>query len=180
MGGGVSERNYRVNEQIRISPLRVVDEQGRMLGVMGRDEALARARRAGLDLVEVAPNQRPPVCRIMDYGKFKYMQKKRAAKQKQHQIQVKEIRLRPKTSEHDLEVKVKHARELLEDNNKVLFAVYYRGREMAHIEQGKAVLQSALAKVEDVGRIERPPTMEGRGKMIAIVAPKAQERAATN
>ncbi len=175
----MSERNYRINEQIRISPLRVVDEQGRMLGLMGREEALARARQAGLDLVEVAPHERPPVCRIMDYGKFKYLQKKRAAKQKQHQVQVKEIRLRPKTSEHDLEVKVKHARELLEENNKVLFAVVYRGREVVHLDQGKAILQSALAKVEDLGRIERPPTMEGRSRMIAIVAPKSQERAST-
>lgn len=168
---GAIDRGFRVNEQIRITPLRVVDADGRMLGVLSRQEALARARRAGLDLVEVAPMDRPPVCRIMDYGKFKYQQKKRAAKQRQHQVQVKEIRLRPKTSEHDLMVKINHARELLERKNKVLLSVFFRGRELAHVEQGRAVLEMALEKLEEVSKLERPPRMEGR-RMTAIVAPR--------
>ncbi len=106
-GEDAIDRNLRVNEQIRISPVRVINAEGAMLGVMPTGKAMEAAREAGQDLVEVAPNERPPVCKIMDFGKFKYSQKKRASKQKQHQVQVKEIRVRPKTGDHDIEVKVK-------------------------------------------------------------------------
>src|SRR5437868_14555366 len=108
-----------------------------MLGVMPTGKALEAAREAGQDLVEVAPNERPPVCKIMDFGKFKYQQKKRTSKQKQHQVQIKEIRVRPKTGDHDIEVKVKRAREFLENKAKVLVNVLFRGRELAHIEDRK-------------------------------------------
>lgn len=161
----------RVNEQIRISPLRVVDAEGQQLGILTREAALSAARQAGLDLVEVAPTERPPVCRIMDYGKFKYEQKKKVAKQKTHHVQTKEIRVRPKTGDHDIMVKVHHAREFLQHKNKVLVKVEFRGREMAHIEQGRAVMASVLKQLEDMARIEKPPSMEGR-RLTALLAPK--------
>ncbi len=125
-----ADRGQRINEQIRISPVRVIAADGAMLGVMPTGKAMEQAREQGLDLVEVAPNERPPVCKIMDYGKFKYEQKKRTSKQKTHQVQVKEIRVRPKTGDHDIEVKVKRAREFLEHKDKVLVNVLFRGREL--------------------------------------------------
>ena len=142
---GPIERGLRVNEQIRISPVRVINAEGAMLGVMPTSKALEAAREAGLDLVEVAPNERPPVCKIIDYGKFKYTQKKKLSKQKQHQVHVKEIRVRPKTGDHDIEVKVKRAREFLEHKDKVLVNVLFRGRELAHIDEGRRVMEEVLA-----------------------------------
>lgn len=166
-----SERNMRVNEQIRISPVRVVNGDGSMLGIIPTSKALELAREQELDLVEVAPNERPPVCKIMDFGKFKYEQKKRASKQKQHQVQIKEIRVRPKTGEHDIEVKVKRAREFLDQKDKVLVNVMFRGRELAHIEEGRRVMDEVLKALEDVSKLEKTPSMENR-RMQAILAPK--------
>ena len=167
---GPIERGLRVNEQIRISPVRVINAEGAMLGVMPTSKALEAAREAGLDLVEVAPNERPPVCKIIDYGKFKYTQKKKLSKQKQHQVQVKEIRVRPKTGDHDIEVKVKRAREFLEHKDKVLVNVLFRGRELAHIDEGRRVMDEVLQALEDVARSRR--TLRWKGKrMTAIVAP---------
>ena len=160
-----------MNEQIRISPVRVINAEGAMLGVMPTSKALEAAREAGMDLVEVAPNERPPVCKIIDYGKFKYTQKKKLSKQKQHQIQVKEIRVRPKTGEHDIEVKVKRAREFLEHKDKVLVNVLFRGRELAHIDEGRRVMEEVLQALEEVGKLEKNPSMEGR-RMTAILAPR--------
>lgn len=165
------ERNLRVNEQIRISPLRVVDAEGQQLGIITREAALAAARQAGLDLVEVAPAERPPVCRIMDFGKFKYEQKKKAHKQKTHHVHIKEIRVRPKTGDHDITVKVNHAREFLQHKDKVLVKVEFRGREMAHVEQGRAVMEAVLKQLEDFGKLEKTPSMEGR-RLVALLAPK--------
>ena len=124
-----------------------------------------------MDLVEVAPNERPPVCKVIDYGKFKYTQKKKLSKQKQHQIQVKEIRVRPKTGDHDIEVKVKRARQFLEHKDKVLVNVLFRGRELAHIDEGRTVMEEVLQALEDVGKLEKNPAMEGR-RMTAILAPR--------
>jgi len=166
-----ADRGQRVNEQIRISPVRVINSEGVMLGVMPTGKALELAREAGQDLVEVAANERPPVCKIMDYGKFKYEQKKRATKQKTHQVQVKEIRVRPKTGDHDIEVKVKRAREFLEHKDKVLVNVLFRGRELAHIDEGRRVMNEVLQLLEDVAKLEKPPSMEGK-RMTAIVAPR--------
>ena len=168
---GPIERNQRVNEQIRISPVRVINAEGVMLGVMPTGKAMEAAREAGLDLVEVAPNERPPVCKIMDFGKYKYSQKKKASKQKQHQVQVKEIRVRPKTGDHDIEVKVKRAREFLEHKDKVLVNVLFRGRELAHIDEGRRVMDEVLQALEDVAKVEKNPSMEGK-RMTAIVAPR--------
>jgi translation initiation factor IF-3 len=169
---GPIERGLRVNEQIRISPVRVINAEGAMLGVMPTSKALEASREAGLDLVEVAPNERPPVCKIIDYGKFKYTQKKKLSKQKQHQVHVKEIRVRPKTGDHDIEVKVKRAKEFLEAKDKVLVNVLFRGRELAHIDEGRKVMLEVLAALEDVGKVEKTPSMEGK-RMTAIVAPRS-------
>jgi translation initiation factor IF-3 len=171
-GEDAIDRNLRVNEQIRISPVRVINTEGELLGVMPTGKAMESAREAGLDLVEVAPNERPPVCKIMDFGKFKYSQKKRASKQKQHQVQVKEIRVRPKTGDHDIEVKVKRAREFLEHKDKVLVNVLFRGRELAHIDEGRKVMNEVLQALDDVAKIEKNPSMEGK-RMTAIIAPRA-------
>ena len=151
--------------------MRVINAEGVMLGVMPTGKAMEAAREAGLDLVEVAPNERPPVCKIMDFGKFKYSQKKRAAKQKQHQVHVKEIRVRPKTGDHDIEVKVKRAREFLEHKDKVLVNVLFRGRELQHIEEGRRIIDGILEKLLDVAKVEKAPSMEGR-RMTAMLAPK--------
>ena len=172
MAAPVAQGN-RLNEQIRLSPIRVVDQNGQMLGVIPTAEALQIAREAGLDLVEVAPNERPPVCRILDYGKFKYEQKKRTQKsQKSHQTQVKEIRLRPKTGDHDIEFKMKRAREFLAEKDKVKLNVQFRGRENAHHERGREMLHEIIAALEDVAKVEKTPSMEGGRNMTAVLAPK--------
>ena len=129
------------------------------------------AREANLDLVEVAPTERPPVCKIMDFGKFRYQQSRKGAKNKPHQQKLKEIRVRPKTGEHDIETKINQARKFLEHNDKVLVTVTFRGREMQHQEEGRRVLDAVLEKLADVGKVERAPAMDGR-KMTALVTPK--------
>ena len=149
----------------------MIGADGSQLGVMPTAKAQELAREAMMDLVEVAPNERPPVCKIMDFGKFKYDQKKRVQKQKQHQVQVKEIRVRPKTGDEDIRVKVKKARDFLEHKDKVLVNVLFRGREMAHIEEGRRVMDEVLVALDDVAKVEKPPSMEGR-RMTAIVAPR--------
>lgn len=162
-----------MNDQIRISPIRVVDQDGEMLGVIERDEAQNIADEAGLDLVEVAPNVRPPVCRIMDFGKFKYEQAKKASKNaKQHQVQVKEIRLRPKTGDHDIEFKMKRARSFLEQRDKVKLNVMFRGREHAHHDRGMEMLNEIIEALEDIAKVEKAPGMEGGRTMSAVLAPK--------
>jgi translation initiation factor IF-3 len=166
-----ADRGFRVNEQIRITPVRVINPEGVMLGILPTGKALEAAREAGLDLVEVAPNERPPVCKIMDYGKFKYEQKKRLTKNKQHQVQVKEIRVRPKTGDEDIRVKVVRARTFLEHKDKVLVNVLFRGRELAHIEEGRRVMDEVLRALDDVAKVEKNPSMEGK-RMTAIVAPR--------
>ena len=138
---------------------------------MALTEALAAARQASLDLVEVAPTEKPPVCRIMDYGKFKYQQKKRQHKAHSRQIRIKEIRVRPKTGDHDIEVKVGNAREFLMHKDKVLVSVVFRGRELAHVEEGRKVLKEVLDQLEPVGRLEAPPSQQGR-RIVCTLAPK--------
>ena len=165
------ESQQRINEQIRLTPIRVVDHEGNMLGVIPTAEAMNLAREAGLDLVEVAPNERPPVCRIMDYGKFKYQQKKKQSIKPPHQMQIKEIRLRPKTGDHDIEFKVKRARDFLGHKDKVKINVLFRGRENAHHDRGREILDDVIAQLQDVAKIEKPPGMEGR-TMSTVLAPK--------
>lgn len=144
-----------------------------MHGIIPTDQAIELAAQNGLDLVEVAPDERPPVCRIMDYGKFKYEQKRKQSKStKTHQVQIKEIRLRPKTGEHDVEFKVKQARQFLADKDKVKVNVMFKGREMAHIDRGKEMIDEIIAMLEDVAKVERSPIMEGKKSMTAVLAPK--------
>ena len=163
----------RVNRQIRISPVRVIADNGDQLGVLTIDEALAAAAERGLDLVEVAPLARPPVVKIMDYGKFKFEQAKaaRAAKKKQHVIHLKEVKYRPGIDDHDFAFKTRHAREFLQDGNKVKVTMMYRGRQMAHIELGREVLDRVAVELKDIGKIEQEPKLEGRN-MSMVLAPK--------
>ncbi len=164
----------RVNDRIRVREIRVVDEEGEQLGVMTPREALDIARSRGLDLIEVAPNAAPPVCRIMDYGKFKYEQGKREreAAKKQRQSEMKAMTLRPGTDDHDLDIKIKNIVKFLGDGDKVKVTVRFRSREMSHPEFAQANLQKIVVAVQDagVGQVERVPLMEGR-QMIMILAP---------
>ncbi|MBL8870683.1 MAG: translation initiation factor IF-3 [Planctomycetaceae bacterium] len=162
----------RINGQIRTSPVRVIDPEGKQLGVIPTEEAIARARDFGLDLVEVAPTEKPPVCRIMDFGKYKYEKnKKRAGAAHTHQTKTKEIRLRPKTGEHDIEFKVKQAMGFLQHKDKVLVSVIFKGREMAHVEEGRRIMESVIATLSEFGKIESPPQQQGK-KMSCTIAPK--------
>jgi translation initiation factor IF-3 len=155
-----------------VPEVRVIGADGSQIGIIPTHEALKLAEEQWLELVEVNPRAMPPVCKVMDFGKFKYSQKKRASKQKQHQVQVKEIRVRPKTGDHDIEVKVKRAREFLEAKDKVLVNVLFRGRELAHIDEGRRVMEEVLQALEEFGKVEKTPSMEGR-RMTAILAPRA-------
>ena len=139
----------RINERIRVSPLRVIGSDGEQLGVIPTEEAMERAQSEGLDLVEVAPTETPPVCRIMDYGKYKYQQKKRLHKNQAHQTKIKEIRVRPKTGASDIQVKVDRARKFLEHKDKVIVTVIFRGREMAHIDEGRKVIDEVIAQLSN-------------------------------
>ncbi len=162
-----------MNRQIRISPVRVISHTGEQLGVLPVDEALSLAQEQGLDLVEVAPLARPPVVKIMDYGKFKFEQAKaaRAAKKKQHVIHLKEVKYRPGIDDHDFDFKTRHAREFLAEGNKVKVTMMFRGRQMAHVELGRDVLDRVAAELKDVCKIEQDPKLEGRN-MTMVLAPK--------
>jgi len=152
--------------------VRLIGPGGEQLGIVPVSVAMQKAREAGLDLVEVAPHERPPVCRIMDYGKYRYELSRKQAKTRQHTQKLKEIRVRPKTGEHDLATKLNQARRFLEHKDKVLISVIFRGREVQHLEEGRRVLDHFLQQLEPLARIERPPTMEGK-RMIALLAPKS-------
>ncbi len=158
---------------IRFSPLRVIAPDGEQLGIMTVDEALAAAEQRGLDLVEVAPLARPPVCRIMDFGKFKFEQAKaeRAAKKKQRSIDLKEIKFRPGIDDHDFDFKCRHAKEFLAEGNKVKVTMMFRGRQMAHPELGKLVLDRVAEALAEVGKVEQDAKLEGKN-MTMLMTPK--------
>ena len=162
-----------MNEGIRAREVRVVDNNGEQLGIMSVREALSIAGERGLDLVEVAPSAKPPVCRIMDYGKHRYEQSKRdkAAKKKQKIVNVKEIRMSPKIDEHDFEVKLRAADRFLKSGDKVKVSVRFRGREIVHADLAKTKLDNLAAQLQDIAIVERPPKLEGR-QMIAVLAPR--------
>src|SRR5262249_37758284 len=164
-------RGQRINEQIRISPVRLIGVQGEQLGVVPTTQALDMAREANLVLVEVAPTERPPVCKIMDFGKFRYQQSRKGTKTKPHQQKLKEIRVRPKTGEHDIETKINQARKFLEHRDKVLLNVLFRGRELQHLDEGRRIIVSMVEKLSDLAKIEKAPSMEGK-RMTAMLAPK--------
>jgi translation initiation factor IF-3 len=169
-----STKRVRVNRQIRISPIRVIGADGSQLGILEVDRALAMAEELGLDLVEVAPLARPPVARIMDYGKFKFEQAKQArhAKKKQHVIQLKEVKFRPGIDEHDFETKTRHARRFLEEGNKVKVTLMFRGRQISHPELGKQVVDRVATELADLAKIEADARLEGKA-MTMILTPKA-------
>jgi len=157
--------------QIRVPEVRVIDDEGNQLGVMPTSEALELAKSKELNLVEVAPNAVPPVCKILDFGKFKYEEEKkeRAARKNQHTSELKELRLRPRTDEHDLQVRARAARRFLEDGHKVRLVVRFRGRESTHPEVARAQINHIAERLSDIAVVERAPEMEGRG-MYAILA----------
>ncbi len=157
--------DYRVNRQIRAKEVRLIDESGKQIGIVPLQEALALAEERGLDLVEIAPQANPPVCKLLDYGKFIYEQKKKEKeakkKQKEHAMEVKDINLSLRIDEHDLKVKLKHMREFLEDGDKVRVRIKFRGRENTHPELGDRLVQRILSEVSDIGQIENEPKKEG-------------------
>jgi len=155
---------------IRASEIRVIGDEGEQLGVMTPGDALVRAEEVGLDLVEVAPGARPPVCRIMDYGKYKYEQKKKAGKGRGHAASLKEVKLRPRTDQHDLDFKLRNARRFLMDGDKVKVTVMYRGREMVHRDIGRKQLEKVVDLLGPLASVENPPRMEGRFLSMILVS----------
>ena len=174
----MASKNTRINEMIRTREVRLIDGEGEQLGVMPTTEALSMAEEKGLDLVEVSPNANPPVCKLMDYGKYKFEldKKTRDAKRKQKQTQLKEIRMQPKIEPHDLQFKTKHVKQFLEEGNKVKVTIRFRGRELAHTERGVMVLDRVLDMLEDGFAVDRKPMMEGRF-MSMILSPKPAKKA---
>jgi translation initiation factor IF-3 len=172
----LSSKELRINDQIRAGEVRLIDEEGKQLGVVPIAEALHLAVEAGTDLVEIAPQAVPPVCKILDYGKYRFeLEKKgRESKKKQKLIKMKEIRMQPKIEEHDLQFKSKHVKEFLEEGNKVKVTIRFRGREMAHTERGKVVLEKFLTLLEDSFVLEKEPSMEGRF-MSMVIGPKGKK-----
>lgn len=164
----------RVNRQIRIREVYLIDEKGDPIGNVTTEEAQRRADAAGLDLVEVNPNARPPVAKIMDYGKYKYKMKKKAASQKGRQTKVKEVRVHPQTDEHDLVVRLKQAGKFLEQGDKVLVNCTFKGREMQHMEFGRALMERFKKELELAGKVEKEPSMEGK-RMTMMIAPHAED-----
>ena len=179
--GGVG--NLKINYRIRAKQVRVIDPEGQQLGVMMVNDAIKKAEELGLDLVEISPLSSPPVCRIMDYGKFKYDTKKQAAesRRKQTVVEIKEVKLRPKTDEHDVEFKVRHIHEFLEDGNKVRVTIMFRGREITHAEIGRDILRKIAERVKTVGQVEFTPKIEGKN-MFMVLAPlkKGQQQPAAS
>lgn len=166
-------KDVNVNWQIRAPEVRVIGHDGKQIGILPLKEAMKLAEEHGLDLVEVAPQATPPVCRIMNYGKYKYQQSKKIQEAKKHQtvIQVKEVKIRPRTEEHDLQFKLRHAKRFLSEGNKVKVSMLFRGREIAHPEMGKELLERIIAELKDLMVIEQAPRLEGRS-MVMLLAPK--------
>ncbi len=169
-------KQLRINEQIRISPVRLIDDNAVDVGVVETNEAKRRAREAGLDLVEVAPQATPPVCKIMDYGKWKYQQKKKEQKARSHAktSELKEVRLRPKIEEHDLGIKLNQATGFLAEGDKVQFTLLFKGREMAHREIGMQLMQEVKTKLHLVSKVESEPRLLGR-RMTMVLAPDKKQ-----
>jgi len=162
-----------MNEKIRISPIRLIGAEGEQLGIVPTTQALEKAREAGLDLVEMAADERPPVCKILDYGKMRFANSQKNKNNKPGKVRqqkLKEIRVRPRTGDHDVDTKVAQARKFLEHNDKVQVTVMFRGREMQHQQEGRRVLDAVLEKLAEVGKVERAPTMEGK-RMTALLMP---------
>lgn len=168
----MSERNFRVNRQIRVPQVRLIDHNGEQVGVVSTDDARRRAEEAGLDLVEVSPTAVPPVCRILDYGKFRYQQKKKereSAKGHHHGGQLKELRVRPAMHQHDLDYRIEQGRRFLEEGHKVQVVCVFRGRQMEHPEMGHRVMDAVVAGMGELGKVESPPKLLGK-RMTMLIA----------
>lgn len=174
--GRIRTNETRINDAIRAPEVRVIDDEGVQLGIMSPLQAVRIAEEKGLDLVEVSPTANPPVCRIMDYGKYKFLEAKRehAARAKQKNIVVKEVKFRPRTDDHDFEFKVRHILRFLEDGDKVKVVVMFRGREVVHRDIGFRIIESVIARVGDKCLVEKPASIDGRD-MHAVLAPKPTE-----
>ena len=170
------EPRVRINERIRVPQIRVIDVDGEMIGVMSPVAALKIARERELDLVEIAPQANPPVCKIIDFGKYRYEQQKRekAQKKSQHQQQLKEIRFKLGVDKHDFDFKTRHAREFLEEGNKVKATVFFRGREIVHKDLGKAVIQRFIDALADISKVDQPIKMEGPNCSVIVAPDKAK------
>ena len=168
-----SREGPRVNEEIRVPQVRLIDENGEMLGVMSIRDALYKAFQAGLDLLEISPNAVPPVCKITDYGKFKYEQQKKAneARKKQKVVEIKEIKVRPNIDDHDYDVKMRQAKGFIGEGDKVKVTLRFRGREMAHQELGVKLLERIRTELTELVKVEQMPRLENR-QMIMVLAPK--------
>jgi translation initiation factor IF-3 len=173
----LAEKELRINEYIRVREVRLIDADGNQKGIVPIIQALQMARDSGLDLVEVAPQAQPPVCKLLDYGRYKFEleKKNRESRKHQKQIRIKEIRMQPKIDEHDLEFKTRHIREFLDEGNKVKVTVRFRGRELAHTELGKEVLDNILQMLGDSFIVEKPAQMEGR-TMSLLLNPKGKAK----
>ncbi len=171
----MASKEQRINERIRVREVRLIDQEGNQRGILPTIEALNIARAEGLDLVEVSPNTNPPVCKLLDFGKHKFELEKKSkeSKKKQKLVKLKEIRMQPKIEEHDLGFKTKHIRQFLDEGYKVKVTVRFRGRELAHTELGRNVLERVLELLEDSYAIDRPPLMEGR-MMSMFISPKTK------
>ena len=163
----------KINDQIRARDVRLIDETGANVGVVARFDAQERANGVGLDLVEISPDAEPPVCKILDYGKYKYQEQKKAAEARKSQkiVEIKEIKMRPSIDDHDYDVKIKAMRRFFEEGDKVKVTLRFRGREMAHMQLGMQVLQRVKAELGDTVKIESEPQLEGR-QMVMVLAPK--------
>lgn len=172
----MASKDQRINEKIQVREVRLIDDKGNQVGIVPTVQALKMAREAGMDLVEVSPTANPPVCKLLDFGKFKFEQEKkiRESKKKQKLVKLKEIRMQPKIEEHDLDFKTKHIREFLEEGFKVKVTVRFRGRELAHTELGRDVLDRVLQLLGDSFVVDKSPTMEGR-MMSMFLSPKAKK-----
>ena len=164
----------KINREIRAANVRVIDAEGKQLGILSLSDALAEAAKGGLDLVEVAPSSEPPVCRVLDYGKFRYQQSKKLqdAKKSQTTIQVKEIRFRPKTETHDLQVKIKHIRKFLDQHDKVKITMMFRGREIAYTDIGRKIMEDVREALAETSVVEQQPRLEGRNMIMILAPPK--------
>ena len=164
----------RINSEIRVDKVRVVSSEGEQLGILTLADALAEAGKVDLDLVEVAPNSSPPVCRIMDYGKHMYQQSKKThgAKKSQSSVQLKEIRIRPKTEEHDLQVKLRHIQRFLEQNNKVKITMMFRGREIVYADKGRQIMENIKERLGETCVVDQFPKREGRNMIMVVSPPK--------
>jgi len=163
----------RINDAIRAREIRLIDETGQNVGVVNRQDAMDRALAAGMDLVEISPDAAPPVCKILDYGKFKYQEQKKAAEARKNQkiVEIKEIKLRPNIDDHDYDVKMKSIKRFFEEGDKVKVTLRFRGREMAHQSLGMDVLRRVKADLEAISKVEAEPRFEGR-QMVMVLAPK--------